>query len=531
MLEFARTRILSRQGSTMRSLDAHDIMCAVGAAAVSGGVRRTAMIALFDYDDNDMLHCKDGDFWKKNNQRWNANNSSVWPDRKLSQAEIANFLLGMVNSERGEPGIFNRKAATSTRPKRRKMARFGTNPCGEIILRPFQFCNLSVAVAREEDSSQLFESIFGMTVSELREDFISNYLVSTKNKRFVQPKGNGRNAIQSYNPKSQITTSTSNFTTNRVIANPSTLFVIFDNESGVGAPNSGILRDQPNVFRIKFKKDITNSENSFYTEEQVNDKIKDLDAQINDLETLIESFPNGVIFPAKLEDNSRKALRENNENIHDHLATLLQEKFNYRINGVKTKEQAEEVAVNEKAVKKPIYINNSKEVPVLIIDLNKNIGKQFAPKSNNIQERIQPKLKNSKERDTFKSNLNTLYDAGFKKVTVVRNNVQYDEVLLPTVIKIKGQLFQLVTIAGSQLGSEFILDTISTPTGSYAEYIAVPEMGRQKSRLCHGTDRRQDRLPAHTRHGLSRHLRVHEMVLRPGSKTGNDHRRARQRRR
>ena len=152
MLDFARTRILSRQGSTMRSLDAHDIMCAVGAAAVSGGVRRTAMIALFDYDDQEMLHCKDGDFWKKNNQRWNANNSSVWPDRKLSQAEIANFILSMVNSERGEPGIFNRKAAINTRPKRRKMARFGTNPCGEIILRPFQFCNLSVAVARQEDT-------------------------------------------------------------------------------------------------------------------------------------------------------------------------------------------------------------------------------------------------------------------------------------------------------------------------------------------------------------------------------------------
>ena len=152
MLDFAKSRILSRQGSTMRSLDAHDIMCAVGAAAVSGGVRRTAMIALFDYDDHEMLHCKDGDFWKKNNQRWNANNSSVWPDRKLSQAEIANFILSMVNSERGEPGIFNRKAAINTRPKRRKLARFGTNPCGEIILRPFQFCNLSVAVAREEDT-------------------------------------------------------------------------------------------------------------------------------------------------------------------------------------------------------------------------------------------------------------------------------------------------------------------------------------------------------------------------------------------
>lgn len=152
MLDFARSRILARQGSTMRSLDAHDIMCAVGAAAVSGGVRRTAMIALFDHDDQEMLHCKDGDFWKKNNQRWNANNSSVWPDRKLSQSEIANFILSMVNSERGEPGIFNRKAAINTRPKRRKMYRFGTNPCGEIILRPYQFCNLSVAVAREEDT-------------------------------------------------------------------------------------------------------------------------------------------------------------------------------------------------------------------------------------------------------------------------------------------------------------------------------------------------------------------------------------------
>lgn len=152
MLDFARTRILARQGSTFHPLDAHDLMCAVGAAAVSGGVRRTAMIALFDYDDQEMLHCKDGDFWKKNNQRWNANNSTVWPDRKLSQAEIANFILGMVNSERGEPGIFNRQAALNTKPKRRKTARFGTNPCGEIILQPYQFCNLSVAVAREDDT-------------------------------------------------------------------------------------------------------------------------------------------------------------------------------------------------------------------------------------------------------------------------------------------------------------------------------------------------------------------------------------------
>ncbi len=156
MLDFARTRILSRQGSFLRPLDAHDIMCAVGDAAVSGGVRRTAMISLFDYDDKEMRHCKDGDFWRNNSQRWNANNSAVWPERELAQSEITRFVLDMVESGRGEPGIFNRKAATESRPERRSSAVFGTNPCGEIILRPFQFCNLTSAVAREDDD---FESL------------------------------------------------------------------------------------------------------------------------------------------------------------------------------------------------------------------------------------------------------------------------------------------------------------------------------------------------------------------------------------
>ncbi|MCA9971497.1 MAG: hypothetical protein KC425_14835 [Anaerolineales bacterium] len=129
MLDFARARILARQGGFLRPLDAHDIMCAVGDAAVSGGVRRTAMISLFDYDDNEMRHCKDGDFWRNNSQRWNANNSAVWPERELSQAEVTRFVLDMVESGRGEPGIFNRRAAVDSRPGRRQPAVFGTNPC------------------------------------------------------------------------------------------------------------------------------------------------------------------------------------------------------------------------------------------------------------------------------------------------------------------------------------------------------------------------------------------------------------------
>lgn len=153
MLEFSRSRILARQGSFLRPLDAHDIMCAIGSAAVSGGVRRTAMIALFDYDDKEMLSCKDGINLAGNEQRWNANNSAVWT-REYSQAEVADFVLQMVKSGRGEPGIFNRAAAIRTRPERRAEADFGTNPCGEIILRPMQFCNLSSAIARHHDTEE-----------------------------------------------------------------------------------------------------------------------------------------------------------------------------------------------------------------------------------------------------------------------------------------------------------------------------------------------------------------------------------------
>ena len=152
MLDFVRNRIFARQGSFLRPIDAHDIMCAVGNAAVSGGVRRTAMISLFDYDDDEMRLAKAGDFERENSQRWNANNSAVWPRGGLTQREFIRHFMEMIESQRGEPGIFNREAANLMKPARRKEADFGTNPCGEIVLRPWQFCNLSAAVARVDDT-------------------------------------------------------------------------------------------------------------------------------------------------------------------------------------------------------------------------------------------------------------------------------------------------------------------------------------------------------------------------------------------
>jgi hypothetical protein len=139
LLAFCRARILSRQGKKLRPLDAHDMVCAIGQGVVSGGVRRTALISLFDEDDEAMLHCKDGDFERENSQRWNANNSAVTAlDDPILFLER---FTSMLKAGRGEPGIFNPAAALATMPSRRAIGPdFGTNPCGEIVLRNMQFC-------------------------------------------------------------------------------------------------------------------------------------------------------------------------------------------------------------------------------------------------------------------------------------------------------------------------------------------------------------------------------------------------------
>ena len=124
------------------------MMCSIGNCAISGGVRRTALISLFDWDDEEMRNAKKGDFSKV---RWNANNSIVWP-RDITQGQFVEQFVEMHKGMNGEPGIFNREAAYNTIPERRERRKFGMNPCGEVFLRPRQFCNLSIAIARAEDT-------------------------------------------------------------------------------------------------------------------------------------------------------------------------------------------------------------------------------------------------------------------------------------------------------------------------------------------------------------------------------------------
>lgn len=153
LLTFTRNRILSRQGERLTSLDLHDINCYAHRIVQMGGVRRASGISLSDLDDVEMQNAKVGQFWDDNPQRNQANNSTVYrekPPEELWQAEWE----GIRASGTGERGIFNRGSLKNQFPERRTTDGyvFGTNPCGEIVLRHKQFCNLSIAVIRPDDT-------------------------------------------------------------------------------------------------------------------------------------------------------------------------------------------------------------------------------------------------------------------------------------------------------------------------------------------------------------------------------------------
>jgi ribonucleoside-diphosphate reductase alpha chain len=131
---FNLQRILDRKkdGEKLSTIEAHDMMCFIADAVLSGGIRRAALICLFDIDDEAMLTCKFGDWWEQNPQRARANNSAVIVRHKISQ-DVFNQLWEKIKaSGSGEPGIY-----FTNNPD------WGTNPCCEIALRPFQFCNLT----------------------------------------------------------------------------------------------------------------------------------------------------------------------------------------------------------------------------------------------------------------------------------------------------------------------------------------------------------------------------------------------------
>ena len=129
-------------------------MCKIGEVVVVGGVRRSALISLSNLGDDQMRHAKSGQWWETEGQRALANNSVAYKD-KVQMETFMREWLSLVESKSGERGIFNRQSAKeqAMRNGRRKTNyEFGCNPCSEIILRPYQFCNLSEVVVREDDT-------------------------------------------------------------------------------------------------------------------------------------------------------------------------------------------------------------------------------------------------------------------------------------------------------------------------------------------------------------------------------------------
>jgi len=159
LLEFTRERMLARQGRHLTTLDVHDIVCKIGEIVVAGGVRRSALISLSDLDDVEMREAKNGQFWLHNPQRSMANNSVAYNERPTMNQFIDEW-FNLVQSGSGERGIFNRGSLKKQLPARRWKTfepdfwHSGLNPCGEIILKSKQFCNLSEVVARAEDTEE-----------------------------------------------------------------------------------------------------------------------------------------------------------------------------------------------------------------------------------------------------------------------------------------------------------------------------------------------------------------------------------------
>ena len=118
-------------GEKLTPLECHDILCHIANSVLAGGIRRSAMISLFSHDDEEMITCKYGNWWELNEQRGRANNSAVLERGSVGQEEFQALWKRIEASGSGEPGIYwtNNKD-------------WGTNPCCEIGLRPYQFCNL-----------------------------------------------------------------------------------------------------------------------------------------------------------------------------------------------------------------------------------------------------------------------------------------------------------------------------------------------------------------------------------------------------
>jgi len=159
LFDFTIAKFKNATGRNLKPIECHDIMCKIGEVVVVGGVRRSAMISLSNINDIEMAQAKSGNWWEANTQRALSNNSVAYSRKPDMEQFIAEW-KSLYDSKSGERGIYNVAAAQAQAAKygrRDPDIHYGTNPCSEIILRPYKFCNLSEVVLRENDTKKEIE--------------------------------------------------------------------------------------------------------------------------------------------------------------------------------------------------------------------------------------------------------------------------------------------------------------------------------------------------------------------------------------
>ena len=159
LFDFTISKFKGATGRNLKPIECHDIMCKIGEVVVVGGVRRSAMISLSNINDIEMAQAKSGNWWEASPQRALSNNSVAYSRKPDMEQFIAEW-KSLYDSKSGERGIYNVAAAQAQAAKfgrRDSDIHYGTNPCSEIILRPYQFCNLSEVVLRENDTKKEIE--------------------------------------------------------------------------------------------------------------------------------------------------------------------------------------------------------------------------------------------------------------------------------------------------------------------------------------------------------------------------------------
>ena len=154
LFRFVIAKFKAAAGRKLNSLECHDILCKIGEVVVVGGVRRSAMISLSNLSDDRMRYAKSGQWWEQSGHRALANNSVAYTEKPDMETFMREW-LSLIESKSGERGIFSRPAAQAQAAKngrRDPNHDFGVNPCSEIILRPYQFCNLTEVVVRYDDT-------------------------------------------------------------------------------------------------------------------------------------------------------------------------------------------------------------------------------------------------------------------------------------------------------------------------------------------------------------------------------------------